>query len=174
MGRVPLTQGLTQTLSASARNGELIVEAQRSGGWISPALFLDSVEDADFAKPLIRVDGDRLRATVPVNDSWGEGAPNLRGKSLTIVLADNGVAQESQLNVGDEPVADRAGLPFWQVVLMALVGGLILNLMPCVLPVLGMKLGSILLVEEKTVGKYDASFSPRWAVFCSPSWRWRC
>lgn len=31
---------------------------------------------------------------------------------------------------------------------MALVGGLILNLMPCVLPVLGMKLGSILLVEE--------------------------
>ncbi|RSB18434.1 protein-disulfide reductase DsbD domain-containing protein [Citrobacter farmeri] len=149
MGRVPLTQGLTHTLSASARNGELIVEAQRSGGWISPALFLDSVEDADFAKPLIRVDGDRLRATVPVKDSWGEGAPNLRGKSLTIVLADNGVAQESQLSVGDEPVADRAGLPFWQVVLMALVGGLILNLMPCVLPVLGMKLGSILLVEEK-------------------------
>ena len=149
MGRVPLTQGLTQTLSASARNGELIVEAQRSGGWISPALFLDSVEDTDFAKPLIRVDGDRLRATVPVHDSWGEGAPNLRGKLLTLVLADNGVAQESQLSVGDEPVAERAGLPFWQVVLMALVGGLILNLMPCVLPVLGMKLGSILLVEEK-------------------------
>lgn len=149
MGRVPLTQGLTQTLSASARSGELIVEAQRSGGWISPALFLDSVEDADFAKPLIRVDGDRLRATVPVHDSWGEVAPNLRGKSLTLVLADNGVAQESQLTVGDEPVAERAGLPLWQVILMALVGGLILNLMPCVLPVLGMKLGSILLVEEK-------------------------
>lgn len=33
---------------------------------------------------------------------------------------------------------------------MALIGGLILNLMPCVLPVLGMKLGSILLVEEKS------------------------
>lgn len=33
---------------------------------------------------------------------------------------------------------------------MALLGGLILNLMPCVLPVLGMKLGSILLVEEKS------------------------
>ncbi len=32
----------------------------------------------------------------------------------------------------------------WQVVMMALIGGLILNLMPCVLPVLGMKLGSIL------------------------------
>ena len=65
------------------------------------------------------------------------------------MLADNGVAQESQLTVGDEPVAEHAGLPLWQVILMALAGGLILNLMPCVLPVLGMKLGSILLVEEK-------------------------
>lgn len=149
MGRVPLAQGLTQALSASARDGEIIIEAQRSGGWSSPALFLDSVEDADFAKPLIRVDGDRLRATVPVRDSWGEGALNLRGKSLTLVLADDGVAQESRLTVGEAPEADHTGLPLWQVVLMALAGGVILNLMPCVLPVLGMKLGSILLVEEK-------------------------
>lgn len=149
MGRVPLSHGLTQTLSAGARDGELIIEAQRSGGWSAPALFLDSAEDADFAKPLIRVDGDKLRATVPVHDSWGEGAPNLRGRTLSLVLADNGVAQESQLIVGDASGADPAGQPFWQVILMALAGGLILNLMPCVLPVLGMKLGSILLVEEK-------------------------
>lgn len=149
MGRVPLAQGLTQTLIAGARDGELVIEAQRRGGWTAPELFLDSVEDTDFAKPLIRVAGDRLHATVPVHDSWGEGAPNLRGKSLTLVLADNGVAQESQLIVGDAPVTESARLPLWQVVLMALMGGVILNLMPCVLPVLGMKLGSILLVEEK-------------------------
>ena len=131
MGRVPLAQGLTQTLIAGARDGELVIEAVRSGGWTAPALFLDSVEDSDFAKPLIWVDGEKLHATVPVHDSWGEGAPNLRGKSLTLVLADNGVAQESQLTVGDAPAADTAGLPLWQVVLMALAGGLILNLMPC-------------------------------------------
>lgn len=65
------------------------------------------------------------------------------------MLADNGVAQESQLIVGDAPVTESARLSLWQVVLMALMGGVILNLMPCVLPVLGMKLGSILLVEEK-------------------------
>lgn len=121
MGRVPLAQGLTQTLIAGARDGELVIEAQRRGGWTAPELFLDSVEDTDFAKPLIRVDGDRLHATVPVHDSWGEGAPNLRGKSLTLVLADNGVAQESQLIVGDAPVTESARLPLWQVVLMALM-----------------------------------------------------
>lgn len=80
----------------------------------------------------------------------GEGAPDLRGKSVTLVLADNGVAQESRLAIGEAPAIDNASLPLWQVALMALLGGLILNLMPCVLPVLGMKLGSILLVEEKS------------------------
>lgn len=100
--------------------------------------------------PTMRVEGETLRATIPVHDSWGEGAPDLRGKSLTLVLADNGVAQESRLVIGDAPAAESAALPLWQVVLMALLGGLILNLMPCVLPVLGMKLGSILLVEEKS------------------------
>lgn len=91
----------------------------------------------------------------------GEGAPDLRGKSVTLVLADNGVARESRLAIGEAPVIENASLPLWQVVLMALLGGLILNLMPCVLPVLGMKLGSILLVEEKAVARSAVSSSHR-------------
>ncbi|MES0266860.1 cytochrome c biogenesis protein CcdA [Citrobacter sedlakii] len=150
MGRIPLAQGLTDTLQADARPGELIVTAQRSAGWTDPALFLDSVGEVDFGKPHIRVDGDTMRATVPVHDNWGEGAPDLRGQPLTLVLADNEVAQESELTPGDAPAAVGGGLPLWQVVLMALAGGLILNLMPCVLPVLAMKLGSVLLVEDKS------------------------
>ncbi|MEB0948791.1 cytochrome c biogenesis protein CcdA [Citrobacter sedlakii] len=150
MGRIPLAQGLTDTLQADARPGELIVTAQRSAGWTDPALFLDSVGEVDFGKPHIRVDGDTMRATVPVHDSWGEGAPDLRDQPLTLVLADNEVAQESELTPGDAPAAVGGGLPLWQVVLMALAGGLILNLMPCVLPVLAMKLGSVLLVEDKS------------------------
>ncbi|EIQ7157673.1 thioredoxin family protein [Citrobacter sedlakii] len=150
MGRIPLAQGLTDTLQADARPGELIVTAQRSAGWTDPALFLDSVGEVDFGKPHIRVDGDTMRATVPVHDSWGEGAPDLHGQPLTLVLADNEVAQESELTPGDAPAAVGGGLPLWQVVLMALAGGLILNLMPCVLPVLAMKLGSVLLVEDKS------------------------
>ena len=150
MGQIPLASGLTDALSAGARAGELVVEARRAGGWSAPGLYLDTVDDADFGMPQIRVEGEILRATGPVHDSWGEGAPNLRGKQLTLVLADNGVAQESRLTIGEAPVIENASLPLWQVALMALLGGLILNLMTCVLPVLGMKLGSILLVEEKS------------------------
>ena len=150
MGQIPLASGLTDTLSAGARAGELVVEAHRAGGWSKPGLYLDTVDDVDFGMPQIRIDGDTLLATVPVHDSWGEGAPDLRGKLVTLVLADNGVAQESRLAIGDAPAVDTAAPAMWQVVAMALLGGLILNLMPCVLPVLGMKLGSILLVEEKS------------------------
>lgn len=150
MGQIPLASGLTDTLSAGARAGELVVEAHRAGGWSKPGLYLDTVDDVDFGMPQIRIDGDTLLATVPVHDSWGEGAPDLRGKLVTLVLADNGVAQESRLAIGDAPAVDTAAPAMWQVAAMALLGGLILNLMPCVLPVLGMKLGSILLVEEKS------------------------
>ncbi|HCT3346334.1 TPA: thioredoxin family protein [Citrobacter koseri] len=152
MGQIPLSRGLTQTLSVGARPGALVVEATRVGGWSSPALFLDAVDNADFGKPQLRVEGEKLLAMVPVSDGWGEGAPDFRGQTVTLVLANDGVAQESTLAIGSTTakMADSAELPLWQVMLMALAGGLILNLMPCVLPVLGMKLGSILLVEEKS------------------------
>lgn len=33
MGQIPLASGLTDTLHAGARAGELVVEAHRAGGW---------------------------------------------------------------------------------------------------------------------------------------------
>ena len=48
------------------------------------------MEDVDFGKPSFTSHGDTLTATVPVTDSWGEAAPDLSGKTLSLVLADNG------------------------------------------------------------------------------------
>lgn len=175
MGKVPLRSGLTDSLDVGYRPGELVVTATRAAGWSSPGLYLDTIDDVDFAKPRLRVEGDRLQATVPVTDSWGEKAPDLRNKSLTLVLADGAIAQESTQTIGAAPAQtpDNAALPFWQVVMMALIGGLILNLMPCVLPVLGMKLGSILLVEEKAALTSGDNFWLRSPVSLRHLWRWR-
>lgn len=41
MGQIPLASGLTDSLHAGARAGELVVEAQRAGGWTAPGLYLD-------------------------------------------------------------------------------------------------------------------------------------
>nr|MBP7672879.1 protein-disulfide reductase [Klebsiella sp.] len=99
MGTLPLRDGLTSQLTASYVSGKLTVTARRDAGWQQPALFIDSMEDVDFGKPSFTTRSDTLTATVPVTDSWGEAAPDLRGKTLSLVLADSGQAQESQVAV---------------------------------------------------------------------------
>lgn len=145
-GTLPLRQGLTDALTAGYRAGELQLTAVRKAGWDNPALYLDDAQDASFAKPALRVAGETLTATVPVSDAWGERAPDLRGRMLSLVLADSGIAQESRVTVGQSApgITPPPPVALWQAILMALAGGFILNLMPCVLPVLGMKLGSVL------------------------------
>ncbi|OSK88012.1 protein-disulfide reductase DsbD domain-containing protein [Escherichia coli] len=150
MGKIPLSHGVVDSLSAGYRPGELVITATRADGWSSPDVYLDALDDVHFGKPQMQINGEKLIAAVPITGNWGEGAPDLTGQQVTLVIASSGVAQESTLTIA--PATTRiaeSALPLWQIALMALAGGFILNLMPCVLPVLGMKLGSILLVEEK-------------------------
>ena len=156
MGTLPLSSGLTSALSARYASGKLTVTAQRDAGWQQPSLFIDSMDDIDFGKPSFSVRNGTLTATVPVSDSWGETAPNLSGKTLSLVLADSGQAQESSLLIGQGSSAPAPALGW--VLLMALVGGLILNVMPCVLPVLAMKLGTLMQTEHQARGQVGRQF----------------
>lgn len=155
MGTLPREDGLTSSLKAAWAPGKLTVTATRDAGWHVPALYLDGIEDADFARPTFKIQGETLTATVPVTDGWGEAAPDLRGKTLSLVLADGGLAQQSQTTIGEAEVTTSSLLP---VLAMALLGGFILNLMPCVLPVLAMKLGSVLQVEGQTRSRVRGQF----------------
>lgn len=156
MGTLPLSGGLTSTLNATYAPGKLTVTAQRDAGWQAPSLFIDGMDDVDFGKPALTVRGDSLVATVPVTDSWGEAAPNLSGKTLSLVLADSGQAQESSLSIQPGNAAPTLSLGW--VLLMALAGGLILNVMPCVLPVLAMKLGTLMQTERQARGQVRRQF----------------
>lgn len=149
MGKVPIAQGLTDSASAAYRQGSLVVSASRAQGWQNPSLFIDALEGSAFGKPQIEIDGAQLSATLPVTDEWGDAAGDISGKTLSLVLADNGIAQQLTLPVDKLAATEGGGVALWKIVLMALAGGFILNLMPCVLPVLGMKLGSILQVEQR-------------------------
>jgi thiol:disulfide interchange protein DsbD len=89
--------------------------------------------------------------TAPQPLTWRDGAltlgirlaaeaspPALEG---TVVLRDAG-GQRAAFDVTAAvagPAAAAPPLPFWQALVFALLGGLILNLMPCVFPVLAMK-----------------------------------
>jgi thiol:disulfide interchange protein DsbD len=89
--------------------------------------------------------------TAPQPLTWRDGALTLgirlvegeRPQALdgTVVLRDAG-GQRAAFDVSAAvvgPAATAPALPFVQAILFALLGGLILNLMPCVFPVLAMK-----------------------------------
>ncbi|MCU6425606.1 thioredoxin family protein [Enterobacter sichuanensis] len=145
MRAVPGTSGVSADLSAWLSDGNLVVTGTTDGKWDNPGIFFDPLEgDILPGEPVIKHDGNTLRVTVPVTDEWGEKPASLKGKALSFVLTNGDRAQQTTMTVGTTPeetsVADGIG----KMVLFALLGGLILNLMPCVLPVMGMKLNSIL------------------------------
>jgi len=156
MGTLPLANGLTSQRSASYTDGKLTVTAVRDAGWQQPSLFIDTMDEVDFGKPAFTIKGNTLTATLPVTDSWGDAAPDLSGKTVSLVLAEGGQAEESQVAIvpGTAPVA----LSLWWVLLMALAGGLILNVMPCVLPVLAMKLGTLVQSADQQRGVIRRQF----------------
>lgn len=145
MRAVPDTSGVSADLSAWLSDGNLVVTGTTDGKWDNPGIYFDPLEgDILPGEPVIKHDGNTLRVTVPVTDEWGDKPASLKGKALSFVLTNGDRAQQTTMTVGTTPeetsVADGIG----KMVLFALLGGLILNLMPCVLPVMGMKLNSIL------------------------------
>ncbi|WP_290891528.1 protein-disulfide reductase DsbD, partial [Arenimonas sp.] len=60
-------------------------------------------------------------------------------RTATVTLPAGAGAAASPIDVPRESPPARTPLPLWLILLMALGGGVILNLMPCVLPVLSLK-----------------------------------
>lgn len=170
MGQVPIANALTQQIQAGYGNGEVQILALREEGWQQPALFFDTLDDVDLGKPIVSVQGKQLSVRVPATDGWGEGTADLRGKPLTMVITDAGLAEEATLTIGPALTLPASSSAFWSWILMALAGGLILNLMPCVLPVLAMKLGSILQTEHQTRRQVRWQFLASSAGIISSFW----
>ena len=111
-----------------------------AGAGLSPT----TVRDAWFFAA-----ADAIEPAAPQALTVGEGrvalalkpAPGFDGRALAgvVVLRDPG-GQESALQADAAPgPAAAPAAPLWQTLLLAALGGLILNLMPCVFPVLAMK-----------------------------------
>jgi suppressor for copper-sensitivity B len=105
-------------------------------------LYVEGPDSAVFGKPRLRLDAERRSALlrVPVSAAFpGDPVPDLVGASLVLTLVDGERAVETRL-----PVAPGKSVFAFDTLLVILafayLGGLILNLMPCVLPVLSMKL----------------------------------
>ncbi len=150
--QVPRTgahHGMTLNRAGVSPKGEdliLQVQAEAAVPFDAPDLFVEGPEGAFFSRPKIALSKDRKTATLTL-EGGGIAAEKLDGKPLRLTLVDGNRSMERELTVRlDDPAEAPVGaipggdLTFLSVLLLAVLGGLILNLMPCVLPVLSIKL----------------------------------
>lgn len=136
--------------------------------WQQPQVLIDGVDDTYFTINQQWQDGDKLHLIAQAKGWLGD--VDLTGENLTLTVADAHFAAEYQASAtaGTPFVAPAAqNLPMW---LIALIGGFILNLMPCVLPVLGLKLNSIVMAPAHSRGQIRQQFLTSAAGIITSFW----
>ena len=166
--RVPV-RGATPALALTeaavdgpAGSQVLRVHALAKTPLVSPDLFIEGPPGFGFGAPRIESKdggtGAVFRVSVsPPPKSVAKGSRDLAGVALTLTLAHAGGAVEQRvtpevgaavaIELSSAPGEVKAGAtesPIALILALALLGGLILNLMPCVLPVLSIKLLSVI------------------------------
>jgi len=101
----------------------------------APDLIVEGPSGLYFPKPRVSITGSGHSALFEIAAKRLAGGPPLAGAALTITVTDGNRGLEAHV----VPKAE-SGPPLWPILLAALLGGLVLNLMPCVLPVLSLKL----------------------------------
>ncbi|PPR10538.1 MAG: Thiol:disulfide interchange protein DsbD [Alphaproteobacteria bacterium MarineAlpha11_Bin1] len=136
-------------LAGSGENTSLIIRGVSERPLESPDLFVEGPPDYRFSKPSVKIRSPGTEVMMRI----GIRAPKysnsqLDGETVTLTLVDGNRAVEREFTLkraSAQPV-DAAGVEaidgfkFLSIIGLAILGGLILNLMPCVLPVLSIKL----------------------------------
>ncbi|WP_249171877.1 protein-disulfide reductase DsbD [Erythrobacter sp. JK5] len=144
------------TLQWAATDLRLAIPLPASVALTDPHVFIaDTVNLQYAAKQTFRRSGDQVVVEIPLRSggsspdrvtgilAFGEGA-GVRFEAMA-----GEVALEGEMIAG--PVGMAGTPPFWTLILGALVGGLILNIMPCVFPILSLKALSLARAGESEV-----------------------
>jgi len=141
----------------------------------APDAIVEGADGYAFGKPEVTLRDDGARAVLRLTAARGPGAEGeLAGKTVTLTVIDGkrGLEREVTLEPGSLDAAGAApartdgtgggGAVGWRAFAgmlgLAVLGGLILNLMPCVLPVLSLKLLSVVGQGGRAQAQVRASF----------------
>jgi suppressor for copper-sensitivity B len=133
-----------------------------------PDAYFEGPTELTFTKPKITMATDQHSAILEVNVDglkFLEGKPGktVKGRTFTITLIDGKRGVEQRVTIGNpalnttthaRPTSSYQVGSILYIMVLAVFGGLILNLMPCVLPVLSIKILGIIShagAEKKTV-----------------------
>ncbi len=181
--KIPMPQGSNglfideARLIGEANSPVLSVIARAEQGFVtaahSPDIFVELNENFRFPKPEISMNEAGTQAVFNIPAEMLLAGENLSEREVTLTLVNGDAAVERQLTLprltapaGDEkPGAPGAGEPastapvnLLYILLAAFLGGLILNVMPCVLPVLSLKVMGVLRHGGGNAGGVRSSF----------------
>ncbi len=151
------------------QTNQLQVSLTRSLGWHNPELIVDSshhkAKEYSFKPLSIRTTDNQATAIFAVS-SWMRDI-DLDQVPLFVSVKDEGVLAEANMVAGLGTVAGHQS-SLLIMLLFAFVGGLILNVMPCVLPVLGMKLSSVIATQGLQKSQIRRQFvASSFGILCS-------
>ncbi|MBI5162849.1 MAG: thioredoxin family protein [Magnetospirillum sp.] len=127
-------------VSGDGNDAVLHLEVTASEPFAHPDAFVEAPDVANFDQPRLSLEdgGRRARFAIPVVP--GTVAAPLPGQRMTVTVVDGMRAMEASVVPAAIAAPAPAVLPsLLAIAAVALLGGLILNLMPCVLPVLSIK-----------------------------------
>jgi suppressor for copper-sensitivity B len=138
-------------------NDKAVVEAFSDGrGFTEPDVIVEGPNTVNFGKPVAELSEGGRKAVLTLPVELMEGTTDALAQPLTVTLTDGARGMEQRIDfvdgvadflagrvVGDVP-SPQPQSSIWLFLGIALLGGLILNVMPCVLPVLVLKLTSVL------------------------------
>ena len=111
-----------------------------------PDAFVEGEDVAAFAQPRVSLAADRLSAIIEIPVAPGSLLKPLPGAPMTVTVVDGLRSLEAPITpvTGMVRALPGEGPGLAAMLLVAVLGGLILNLMPCVLPVLSIKVLGVL------------------------------
>ena len=138
-------------VASSGDKRALLISVRAAEPLAKPDVYVEGPDALAFGAPEVRLsDGGRqalLRVAVTAAKAPG---PDLSGTAVTLTVVDGTRAIEKKValaaaatSLPDAAVGESGGSSLLVILGLAFLGGLILNLMPCVLPVLSIKLLSV-------------------------------
>ena len=156
-------------LAGTGAEQAIVVKVRGSAPLKAPDLFVEGPADYGFKKPVVQLASTGTEALLRI-DVLAPKKPDLQlaGETVTLTLVDGARSVERRLTLDraiasagaavSDPGRAQFGYGFLAILGLAVLGGLILNLMPCVLPVLSIKLLSVVSHGGAAPAKVRAGF----------------
>ena len=154
-------QLVDSTLKGTMESPRLSVTVRSDQAFTAPDLLVEGPRGYGFAKPDVTLSSDGKTAIFDLGVSRSSLAQGvLEGKRLTLTVTDGqrGMQGEVVTRFATPPAGSGTPATLLAMLGLALLGGLILNLMPCVLPVLSIKLLSVVTQGGRAPAAIRVSF----------------